>query len=138
VSTDKFDWRRFVGTPRFIAELPNTVAFLDKRQRFRGRTLVWLKERYDGLSDMPKPLRDASMDELLQVAAAIQRALEPLRINYACYGNIVPQVHWHVVPRYDDDPDWQGPPNLTGDAPAMEEGEYAALAAQIRAALQTL
>jgi diadenosine tetraphosphate (Ap4A) HIT family hydrolase len=82
-------------------------------------------------------LRDASTDELMLVAAAIQRALEPLRINYACYGNIVPQVHWHVVPRYDDDPDWQGPPNLTGESPAMSDPEYASLAAKIRAALET-
>jgi diadenosine tetraphosphate (Ap4A) HIT family hydrolase len=31
-------------------------------------------------------------------------ALRPRRINYECLGNVVAHVHWHLVPRYEDDP----------------------------------
>lgn len=25
-------------------------------------------------------------------------------MNFACYGNAEPHVHWHIVPMYEDDP----------------------------------
>jgi diadenosine tetraphosphate (Ap4A) HIT family hydrolase len=133
----QYDWRRFLGTPRFIVEMPHTVSFLVNRQTFRGRAIVWLKERYDGLSDVPKDLRDASMAEMLRIADAIQHVFRPARMNYACYGNIVPQVHWHLVPRYTDDPDWNGPPTLQRPAAQLADAEYEAMVAQIRTALET-
>jgi diadenosine tetraphosphate (Ap4A) HIT family hydrolase len=38
------------------------------------------------------------------VAAAIKRELQPARINYECLGNQLHHIHWHVIPRYADDP----------------------------------
>jgi len=136
-NSEPYDWRTFPDTPQFIAELPHTVALVSRRQRFQGRSIVWLKERYDGLSDVPKELRDASMDEMLRVAEAIQQVFKPTRMNYACYGNIVPQVHWHLIPRYTDDPDWNGPPRLRQVPPPLSDEECVAMAARIRNALET-
>ena len=41
---------------------------------------------------------------LARVAAALQKTVEPARINYACLGNMLRHIHWHVTPRYADDP----------------------------------
>jgi len=36
---------------------------------------------------------------------ALMRVLNPLRINYAIYGNLEPALHAHVIPRYRDEPE---------------------------------
>lgn len=43
------------------------------------------------------------------VARSIMEAFAPERINYECLGNQINHVHWHVIPRYADDPDPQKP-----------------------------
>jgi len=32
--------------------------------------------------------------------------LHPDKINLASLGNQVPHLHWHVIPRFKDDPHW--------------------------------
>ena len=43
------------------------------------------------------------------VAAALHRAFNPTKINYELLGNMVPHMHWHVVPRFTTDPLWPRP-----------------------------
>lgn len=44
---------------------------------------------------------------LMAVVWAAERALrelmQPTKINLASFGNMVPHVHWHVIPRFTDD-----------------------------------
>ncbi|AOV17146.1 hypothetical protein BJI67_08810 [Acidihalobacter aeolianus] len=53
--------------------------------------------------------RDAVMDEVYQVAAYVE-AHHPqiMKLNIAAIGNIVRQLHIHVVGRHDRDPAWPG------------------------------
>ena len=52
-------------------------------------------------------LCDAERAELLDVVLAVERAqrdvLAPDKINWASFGNMVPHMHWHVIPRWRDD-----------------------------------
>jgi diadenosine tetraphosphate (Ap4A) HIT family hydrolase len=38
------------------------------------------------------------------IAGAIERVYDPCQLNYMTFGNAVPHVHTHIVPRYPDDP----------------------------------
>jgi diadenosine tetraphosphate (Ap4A) HIT family hydrolase len=38
------------------------------------------------------------------LARAVEQAFRPLKMNYELLGNQVPHLHWHVFPRYPDDP----------------------------------
>ena len=38
------------------------------------------------------------------VAQAVVRVYQPAQLNYMTFGNAVPHVHTHIVPRYPDDP----------------------------------
>ena len=42
--------------------------------------------------------------DLLVVGRAIERVMQPVKMNYNLLGNSVPHLHTHVVPRYADDP----------------------------------
>ena len=37
------------------------------------------------------------------VEAALRQVLDPVKINLASLGNQVPHLHWHVIPRFEDD-----------------------------------
>jgi diadenosine tetraphosphate (Ap4A) HIT family hydrolase len=63
-----------------------------------------------------REMTDLSTDErahLMQVVFAVERAqrdvMRPHKINLASLGNMTPHVHWHVIPRYEDDPHFPGP-----------------------------
>jgi diadenosine tetraphosphate (Ap4A) HIT family hydrolase len=58
------------------------------------------------------------MDDLYRAAGAISSACSPDLMNYASMGNVVPHVHWHLVPRYRTDPRW-GFPIYTSDLSDM-------------------
>jgi diadenosine tetraphosphate (Ap4A) HIT family hydrolase len=38
------------------------------------------------------------------VEMVLRRLMSPDKINLACLGNLTPHLHWHVIPRYADDP----------------------------------
>ncbi|PTD95804.1 HIT family protein [Pseudothauera lacus] len=52
-------------------------------------------------------LTAAQRAHLLQVVfateAALRALMQPLKINLASFGNMVPHLHWHVIPRFADD-----------------------------------
>ncbi len=65
------------------------------------------------------------------VAEAVFRAFEPRKLNYELLGNSVTHLHWHLVPRYADDPNPQWPiwsNQAFLDAPLRTEIEPAELA----------
>ena len=133
---DPFDWRRLKDTPGYIAKMPHTIALLLADQTYPGRTVVWLKEHFDDPADVPRELRTLMMDEVMYVAEALRRALRPDRLNYTCFGNAVPHVHWHVIPRRKSDPDWGSAPCRENERTDVPEAEIAALAARIRKELE--
>ncbi len=52
-------------------------------------------------------LEDQDRTHLMAVVWATERvlrdAMQPAKINLASFGNMVPHVHWHVIPRFADD-----------------------------------
>ena len=58
-------------------------------------------------------LRPKERDRIMRVVFAVERALiqvlEPEKINLASLGNVVPHIHWHIVPRFRDDPHFPNP-----------------------------
>ncbi|MGO1120818.1 HIT domain-containing protein [Rhodovibrionaceae bacterium A322] len=48
-------------------------------------------------------------DEITMCSEALQRLYSPYKVNVASLGNMTPQLHIHVVARFQDDPAWPGP-----------------------------
>ena len=70
---------------------------------------------------------------------ALRARLAPAKINLASLGNLVPHLHWHVVPRFADDshfpqPAW-GPPQRAGTARPLPDDLTAALRGDLAAVL---
>lgn len=56
------------------------------------------------MTDLADEDRARLMAAVWQVEAVLRAALQPDKINLACLGNMTPHLHWHVIPRYADDP----------------------------------
>ena len=61
------------------------------------------------MSDLPD--RDAQhvMKVVLATERALRRLVRPDKINLASLGNLVPHLHWHVIPRWKDDSHFPAP-----------------------------
>jgi len=55
------------------------------------------------MSDLPPADRAILMRAVCQVESALREVLQPEKINLASLGNMVPHLHWHVIPRFADD-----------------------------------
>ena len=54
-------------------------------------------------SDLPAAARLRLQEVLYLVERALREALAPDKVNLASLGNVVPHLHWHVIPRHTDD-----------------------------------
>lgn len=53
--------------------------------------------------------RLALIEEIALVSRAVSQAFRPDKLNLAALGNLVPQLHIHVVARFRSDPAWPAP-----------------------------
>jgi diadenosine tetraphosphate (Ap4A) HIT family hydrolase len=95
--------------PDFLATLSESHVTLADEQLYRGYCILLLKDHQDHLDALPLERQARLWDDVARVATAVRREFDPVRLNYACLGNLVTHVHWHVIPRYADDPEPQHP-----------------------------
>lgn len=97
VEEDQWSVRYFAGAV--------SDAYLLRRPPQPGCSVVMFRGRH-----VPDPTElDAGelvawWADLAVVARAITAVFRPSHLNYQIYGNAVPHVHAHVIPRYLDDP----------------------------------
>lgn len=86
---------------------------------YPGFCRVILNAHVREMTDLASAERLRLMETVFMVEAAVREVARPDKINLASLGNVVPHVHWHVIPRWQDDrhfPDaiW-APPRREGD-----------------------
>lgn len=61
------------------------------------------------LTDLDPAERDRLMRAVFTAEDQMRRLLQPHKMNVASLGNVTPHLHWHLIPRYEDDPHFPGP-----------------------------
>src|SRR5688500_10314057 len=61
------------------------------------------------LTDLDAAQRHLLADEIDRAACLLRDAFRPHKLNVAALGNLVPQLHVHVIARFEDDPAWPAP-----------------------------
>jgi diadenosine tetraphosphate (Ap4A) HIT family hydrolase len=80
-------------------------AYLQRAAIQRGYTIVvWRGRHVAEPTELGEQEAAQYWHELLRVGRALERTLEPVKLNYDLLGNSVPHLHTHVIPRYADDP----------------------------------
>ena len=119
-----------------ILDLPASKVYLFREQSHRGRVIVASKFHVSELVDLPRRERQAFLDDVVQVAAALHKVFRPKKVNYGAYGDTGCHLHFHLVPKYEDDAfEWGGVFAMNPQRTFLSDAEYDELVAKIRAEL---
>ncbi|CAM3710809.1 HIT family protein [Polynucleobacter antarcticus] len=55
------------------------------------------------MTDLSYGEREHLMTLVFAVEEAVRLVMHPDKVNLASLGNMVPHIHWHIIPRYKDD-----------------------------------
>lgn len=88
-----------------------------------------LVPRQAGLSEIHELAADDRsrlIEEIARASLTLKSGFEPDKINVGALGNMVPQLHIHVIARFRSDPAWPGPvwgkqPPVPYESGALEE-----------------
>lgn len=61
------------------------------------------------MTDLEPADRDHLMHVVFTVEAVLRAVLQPHKVNLASFGNVVPHLHWHVIPRFREDAQFPNP-----------------------------
>ena len=91
-----------------VYEDQDFVAFLDIRPANPGHTLIVPKKHYAFLPELPEELNSNFLQLVKIIAQAQIEALNAegvnvLQNNGSIAGQVVPHIHFHVIPRFKDD-----------------------------------
>ncbi len=124
---------RIVSSTCFVAELPLCNLYLQNESRFPWLVLVPRRENVSELIDLSIDDQQELTREIAMVSQLMKAKYSPDKLNVANLGNIVKQLHVHVIARYETDGAWPGPVWGKFDAPLMYSlVELEKLAAEIR------
>jgi diadenosine tetraphosphate (Ap4A) HIT family hydrolase len=119
-----------------IIELKHSRVVLNRDQFFPGYTLLFTRTHVTELFHLEQEVRAELIEEVSRVAQALQSVFQPDKINYELLGNMVPHMHWHLVPRFVTDPLWPRPIWVeTHGEVLLAADEYSLRIEQIRKAL---
>jgi diadenosine tetraphosphate (Ap4A) HIT family hydrolase len=70
--------------------------------------LIW-RTHVRELTDLPVLQRAHCMRVVFAIEQAVRRVLNPDKVNLASFGNMVPHLHWHIIPRFIGDAHFPDP-----------------------------
>jgi len=76
---------------------------------YPGFLRVILNAHVKEMTDLPAADQLALMRVVISAETALREVMAPEKINLASLGNVVPHLHWHVIPRFADDPHFPNP-----------------------------
>ncbi len=118
-----------------LGDLPLSRVLLSRDANFPWLIVVPRRNGASEIIDLPDAEQAVLSREIAQVARALKTYTACDKLNIAAIGNMVPQLHVHVVARRQTDPLWPKPV-WGGLAPkAYASGEIERVAAALQAAI---
>lgn len=121
-----------------IRELAASKVYLFREQSHLGRVIVASKRHVSEIVDLSPRDRQAFLEDVATVAKALHKVFNPKKVNYGAYGDTGCHLHFHLVPKYENDVfEWGGTFAMNPQRKFLTDAEYAELVAKISAALVT-
>ncbi len=128
--------------PKILADsVPVTALRLSDVRLMTDARYPWLllvpRTTAEEIVDLEPGERAILLDEIAAASAALRTATSCHKLNVAALGNVVRQLHIHVIARFTDDASWPRPVWGVGQAVAYEPAKRDRLVADIGALLAT-
>ncbi|MBI3701114.1 MAG: HIT family protein [Afipia sp.] len=92
-----------------IGDLPLSRVLVVNDANYPWLMLVPRRANAKDLVDLNEVEQGQLMTEINRVSRALQDITKPDKLNIAALGNVVPQLHVHVIARRTSDPAWPRP-----------------------------
>lgn len=100
---------RLESDSTFITTLKLCDVRLNHNAAFPWILLIPRREGISEIIDLTPSDQQLLMEEIVLVSQLVQQLFQPTKLNIASLGNIVSQLHVHVVARYNSDKAWPHP-----------------------------
>ena len=110
-----------------VARFEHSYALLGQYQYYTGYCVLVSRVHAGELHNLPDGVRRGYLNEMHRLSQAIAAAFQPRKLNCELLGNQVPHPHWHIIPRYEADPDHLKPAWLAMDRADRDPQEHAKL-----------
>jgi len=118
-----------------ITDLKVSELYLFKEQSHPGRCNVVYKDHGIELYELSEEDRNAFMNDVVQVARAMQKVFQPAKINYGAFSDKLSHLHFHLVPKYTDGYNYGGVIEMNPQKVYLSEQEYLEMIEKIKSSL---
>jgi len=115
-----------------IADLEVSTLYLFKEQTHPGRCVVAYKDHIGQQFEIPENDWLKFMLDARRAAIAIDKAFHPAKVNFGAYSDTLKHAHWHIVPKYENGPEWGGVFAMNPRQTYLTDEGYADTIARIR------
>lgn len=119
----------------FICELDVSTLILFKEQSHPGRCIVAYKDHVSEIVNISDEERNAFFADVNRAAKAIHAAFHPNKVNYGAYGDTGCHLHFHLVPKYEDEYEWGDVFQMNPGKTYLTDAEYQEMIEKIKANL---
>jgi diadenosine tetraphosphate (Ap4A) HIT family hydrolase len=92
-----------------LVRWPLSLVLLMKARQWPWLILVPRRPAIREIYELPDADQQVLMAEIARASRRLAQLVRPDKINVAALGNMVPQLHVHVIARFAGDPGWPGP-----------------------------
>ena len=119
-----------------VGKMKAGTLYLFKDQAHKGRCVLALNTHHKELFELDDAERDQYMADVAAAAQAIKKLWGCTKINLGAYGDKLPHLHFHIVPKYEGGFEFGGGFEITNPNPVhLTDEEYAEMIAQLKAEL---
>ena len=114
---------------RDVCELPSSIVYLCRDQKNKGRCVVAFKGHKTEYFQLTPEENAGYFADVAKVAKVLDELYHLDKINYATYGDGMPHVHVHIVPKYKGGVSWGQPFSDSLPKVLLTDAEYDAMIA---------
>lgn len=118
-----------------VCDLEASTLYMFKEQTYKGRLLVAYKEHASEICDLTDEERNTFMKDVARAAQAMHKAFSPAKVNYGAYGDTMKHLHYHLVPKYENGPDFGSVFQMNPRAVYLTDAEYKEMIEKVKAHL---
>ena len=98
--------KKFLKSSHYIAELELCSIRLHDNSKFPWVILIPKKNKITDMSDLNSKDQILLMKEIVHVSNIMKKLFKTSKLNIEKIGNMVPQLHIHIIARYKKDISW--------------------------------
>lgn len=119
----------------FCCEMESSNVYIFKEQSHPGRVIVAHKKHVSEIIELTDEERNQFFKDINTVSNAIHKVFNPDKVNYGAYGDTGHHLHFHLVPKYKDEFEWNGVFLMNPGLKVASDAECEEIAKKLRAAM---